>query len=75
MREQKAGRKRSRSLALASVLLLIVAMGPCVWRVTDDLAGGEHWSDIATQSSLWICVLIPALLAAALVAGWMRREP
>ncbi len=74
MREQKEGRRRSRSLALASILLVIVAMGPCIWRVTDDVIGGEHWSDIATQSSLWICILIPALLAAALVAGWMRRD-
>ena len=75
MQDQKAGRKRSRALALASILLVILAMGPFVWRVADDVAGGEHWADMATQSSLWICILFPALVAAALVAGWMRQRP
>jgi len=75
MQDQKAGRKRVRALALASILLVILAMGPFVWRVTDDIVGGEHWGDIATQSSLWICILFPALVAAALVAGWMRQRP
>ena len=75
MQDQKAGRSRSRSLALASILLVVLAMGPFVWRVTDDVIGGERWGDIATQSSLWVCILLPAVLAAALVAGWLRREP
>jgi hypothetical protein len=74
MQEQKAGRRRTRSLALASILLVILAMGPFVWRVTDDVIGGEHWSDMATQTSLWVCILLPAVLAAALVAGWLRRD-
>jgi hypothetical protein len=74
MKEQKEGRRRGRSLALVSILLVILAMGPFVWRVTDDIIGGEHWSDMATQTSLWVCILLPAVLAAALVAGWLRRE-
>jgi hypothetical protein len=74
MRDQKAVQRRSRSLALASILLVILAMGPFVWRVADDIAGGERWSDVATQTSLWVCVLFPALVAAALVAGWMRQK-
>ena len=74
MQQQKQGRRRSSSLALVSILLVILAMGPFVWRVTDDLIGGEHWSDMATQTSLWVCILLPAVLAAALVAGWLRRE-
>lgn len=75
MQDQKAVGKRSRSLALASFLLLVLALGPFLWRVADDLIGGEHWSDIATQTSLWVCLLCPALLAAALVAGWSRIKP
>jgi DMSO/TMAO reductase YedYZ heme-binding membrane subunit len=75
MRQQKEGRRRSRAMALVSILLVILAMGPFVWRVADDVIGGEHWSDIATQASLWVCILLPAVLAAALVAGWLRREP
>jgi hypothetical protein len=72
MKDQKADRDRSRSLALAGFLLMLLALGPFVWRVADDLIGGEHWSDMATQTSLWVCVACPALLAAALVAGWSR---
>jgi hypothetical protein len=75
MQDQKAGRKRGRALALASILLLILAMGPFIWRVTDDIVGGEPWSDMATQGSLWVCILFPALVAAALVAGWLRQRP
>jgi hypothetical protein len=74
MQEQKAGRKRGRSLALASILLVVLAMGPFVWRVADDVVGGEHWADMATQVSIWIGIFFLALLAAALVAGWMRRK-
>jgi len=73
--EQKAGRRRSRALALAAMLLVLLTLGPFVWRVTDDLIGGEHLADIATQMSLWICILCPAVLAAVVVAGWMRSRP
>jgi hypothetical protein len=72
MKDQRANRKRSKSLALAGFVLMLLALGPFVWRVADDLIGGEHWSDMATQASLWVCLLCPALLGAALVAGWSR---
>ena len=75
MQDQKAGRQRTRSLVLASLLLALLALGPFVWRVADDLIGGEHIGDIATQASLWVCVLCPAILAAVLVAGWSRLKP
>jgi hypothetical protein len=74
MREQKAGRKRGRALALASILLVVLALGPFFWRVADDLIDGELFCDLATRFSLWVCILCPALLAAALVAGWSRRK-
>jgi hypothetical protein len=70
MVDQKAGRKRSRSLVLASVLLVLIAIGPFVWRLTDDLIGGELLNDMTTQFSLWACILCPAVLAAVVVAGW-----
>jgi len=74
MQEQKGGRKRTRSIALASLLMAILAVGPFVWRLTDDLIGGEQLSDAATQFSLMICVLCPVLVAAVIVAGWLRRS-
>jgi hypothetical protein len=73
MQEQKAGRKRGRALAMASILLVLVALGPFFWRLVDDLISGEHILDLAPQFSLLILVLCPAVLAAVLVAGWTRR--
>ena len=72
MQEQQAGRKRSRALALAALLLVLLALGPFAWHVTDGLLGGEHMADIFTQTSLWICILCPVILAAVIVAGWAR---
>jgi len=74
IKDQKAGSKRGRAMAVASILLVIIAMGPFVWRIADDIVGGEHWEDLATQASLWICLFFSAVLA-ALVAGWMRQRP
>jgi len=74
MQDQKAGRRRTRSLVLASLFVALLAFGPLAWRVADDLIGGERFSDIATQTSLWACILFPAVLAAFLVAGWSHSK-
>jgi hypothetical protein len=74
MQEQKAGRKRSRSVALAFILMSLLLLGPAAWRVADDLIGGERFSDVTTQCSLWFTFLCVALVGAVLVAGWMRRK-
>ena len=72
--EQRANRRRVRALALSVLLVAMFALGPFLWRVTDDLIGGEHLADMATQMSLWLCILCPAVLAAVLVAGWARSR-
>jgi hypothetical protein len=74
MQDQKAGRKRGLAVALAALLLVVVVLGPFFWRVADELIGGELIGDTATEFSLWVCILCPALVAAALVAGWMRKK-
>jgi hypothetical protein len=74
MQDQKADRKRNRAVATAFVLVVLLAIGPFIWHVADDLIEGEHVSDIATQFSLLFCVFVPALVAAVLVAGWTRRN-
>lgn len=74
MQEQKAGRKRSRSMAFVGILLAGMVIAPFAWRVADDLIGGEHLCDLTTQLSMLICVLCPALIAAVLVAGWRKRS-
>lgn len=74
MEDQKASRRRSRALAVSALLLCLLAVGPFAWHLTEDLIGGEHMADIATQTSLWICILCPAVLAAVIVAGWARSK-
>ncbi len=70
MQDQSASRRRSRALAVAALLLVLLALGPFLWHLTDGLLGGEHMADIFTQTSLWICILCPVILAAVIVAGW-----
>lgn len=74
LEEQKAGHKRKRAVAIAGLLLAGLGMAPFAWRLADDLFGGAHICDLSTQLSLLICVFCPALVAAVLVAGWMRRS-
>jgi hypothetical protein len=74
MNDQKAGRKRVRAVALASTLVVLLVVGPLIWWAVDDLVEGEHLGDLTSQFSLWACILCPALLAAAVVAGWLRHR-
>ena len=74
MKEQKAGRKRVRAIAIASILVLLLVFGPLIWWAVDNLISSEHIGDLACQLSLWACILCPALLAAAVVAGWLRHR-
>lgn len=73
MQEQKAGRKRTRAVVLAALLMAILGLAPFVWHVADNLIAGEHLCDLTTELSMLVCVLCPALVAAVLVAGWARR--
>jgi hypothetical protein len=74
MQEQKAGRKRIRAVALAALLLVVLGLGPLVWWAVDSLIAGEHWIDVTSQFALWVCILCPALVACALLAGWVRNR-
>jgi Na+-driven multidrug efflux pump len=74
MREQKAGRKRIRSVALAAILLVVLFLGPLVWWAVDNLIAGEHLSDLTSEFAIWVCILCPALVASALLAGWVRHR-
>jgi hypothetical protein len=74
IQEQKAGRKRIRSLALAATIVVVLVLGPLAWWAVDTLVEDEHLSDVTSQCALWVCILCPALVAAALLAGWVRRR-
>ena len=74
MKDQKAGRKRVRSIALAATLVVLLVVGPLLWWAVDNLINGEHLSDLTSEFSLWVCIVCPALLAAAVMAGWLRHR-
>jgi hypothetical protein len=74
MKDQKADRNRSRSLALAALLVILLIVGPLVWLAVEHFIAGGHLGDLTTEFNLWFCVLCPAILAAALVAGWLRKK-
>jgi hypothetical protein len=74
LQSQKAGRHRIRAVALASILVVVLALGPLAWWALDNLLAGEHLGDLTCQFGVWGCILCPALVAAALVAGWWRNR-
>jgi hypothetical protein len=74
MKEQQAGRRRIRAVALAATVLVVLGLGPLVWCAAENLIAEEHLGAVACQVSLWACVLCPALVAAALVAGWRKHN-
>ncbi len=74
MRDQKAVRKRTRALALAALVIFLLVIGPLAWLAVDYFNSGGHIGDLTGEFTLWVCVMCPALLAAALVAGWLRKR-
>ncbi len=74
IKEQKAGRKRVRAVALAAILIVLLVVAPLIWCAVDNLIAGEHFGDLTSEFSLWVCILCPALLAAAVMAGWLRNR-
>jgi Na+-driven multidrug efflux pump len=74
LNDQREGRKRIRSVALAATLIVLLVVGPLLWWAAENLIADEHWGDLTSEFSLWVCILCPALLAVAVMAGWLRKR-
>ena len=74
MQEQRAGRKRTRAMALAATLVIFFVVAPPVWWIAENLIEEEHLTSLMSELAVWGFFSVTALLGAALLAGWLRRR-
>lgn len=74
MREQQAGRKKIRSMALAATLVVLFVVGPPIWWIAETLIEEEHLTSLMSELAVWGFFSVTALLGSALLAGWLRRK-
>ncbi len=69
LQEERARQRRNLGCALATVLCMLILLGPAIWNSVEDLMGGEHFTDFPLQGALFLLLLFPAMIA-ALIAVW-----
>ncbi len=74
LRSQRQSSGRSRNLAIAVAVLVLLLITPLIWSSVDSLLGDQHLTDTSSQLSLLGLLVGSALIAAMLVAGWLRNR-
>jgi hypothetical protein len=74
MQDQRAGRKKMRSMALAATLVVFFVVAPPIWWVAETLIEEEHLTSMLSELAVWGFLSVTALLGSALLAGWLRRK-
>ena len=71
LQDQKAGRKRVRAVALAVAILFILLLGPFLSWAAEYLGAADRLAgQVAVLGGFFAC----AIMAAVLVAGWLRNR-
>ncbi len=74
LREQRAVSGRSRNLAIAGAVLVLLLITPLIWSTVDSLVGDQHLTDTTSQLSLLGLLVGSTIFGAMLVAGWWRNR-
>ena len=74
LRQRRLSSGRSRNLAIAGVVLVLLLITPLIWSSVDSLMGDQHITDTASELSLLGLLVGSTLIAAMLVAGWLRNR-
>ena len=75
LQEHAQGKARVRAVAIGVTFVVLLLITPLIWEAIDSVVAGEHLAeDPGGQLSLLALVMCPTILAAALVAGWWRRN-
>jgi len=75
MQKQKTERRRVYCVVLAAVLVIFILLGPLAWWATYTLLDEGGPTDLVAEFNLQIFFLCVALLASALLAGWLQDKP
>lgn len=74
LRERREVSGRSRNLAIAGAVLVLLLITPLIWSTVDSLMGDQHLTDTTSELSLLGLLVGSTIFGAMLVAGWWRNR-